>query len=247
MTPSTVAKIRSRFAPIGAARRLAPEHKALISRIREERLTYLSRNRLAVIADTCLALDRRGVEGLFVEAGCALGGSSILVARLKTIERPFEVYDVFGMIPPPTDDDGADVQDRYATIRSGRSEGLGGDTYYGYEDDLLAKVSSNFERYGVDRETARVELIEGLVQDTLRVDRPIAFAHIDVDWYEPVRHCLEQIIPNLVVGGAVILDDYFDWSGCRKATDEVVDADDPAFEMDSDAGSLRITRISAGT
>lgn len=246
VTSTTLAKLKSRFAPIGATRRLDPAHRSLIARIRHERLTYLSKNRLAVIADTCLALDRSGVEGLFIEAGCALGGSAIMVASLKVDERPLEVYDVFGMIPPPTAEDGADVLERYETIRSGRSRGLGGDPYYGYEDDLLAKVSSSFDRFGIDRAARRVSLVEGLVQDTLRIDQPVAFAHIDVDWYDPVRHCLNQIVPHLAVGGSVILDDYFDWSGCRTATDEYFADDESGFAMDSEAGSLRITRVSAG-
>ena len=52
-----------------------------------------------------------------------------------------KVYDVFGMIPPPGERDGADVHQRYATIAAGASKGIGGETYYGYRDDLLAEVT----------------------------------------------------------------------------------------------------------
>jgi hypothetical protein len=43
---------------------------------------------------------------------------------------------------------------------------------------------------------------------------------LDGDWYESTRICLEHLYPLLSPGGFVILDDYFAWPGCRKATDE---------------------------
>ena len=42
---------------------------------------------------------RRGVHGDFVEAGIALGGSAIVLARLMGADRRFHGYDVFGMDP----------------------------------------------------------------------------------------------------------------------------------------------------
>jgi asparagine synthase (glutamine-hydrolysing) len=32
--------------------------------------------------------------------------------------------------------------------------------------------------------------------------------------------CVERISPLLVPGGRLVLDDYYAWSGCRKAVDE---------------------------
>jgi asparagine synthase (glutamine-hydrolysing) len=180
---------------------------------------------------------------MFIEAGCALGGSTILISKLKNRSRPFKVYDVFGMIPPPTDEDGDDVQNRYKTISSGESGGIGGDKYYGYEDYLYQKVQDNLKEFGVDVERQNISLIKGLLQETLEVDQPVAFAHIDVDWYDPVRTCLERIVPNLVSGGCIILDDYLDWSGCRKATDEYFRGRGASFLMDASAGSIKITRL----
>ncbi len=241
-------RIRNRLLPTASSRRLDPATRQLVDEIRSERLTYLTRNRLAVIAETCRAVEESGVDGSMIEAGCALGGSSILIARTKAPERPLSVHDVFAMIPPPTDEDGDDVDDRYEVIRSGKAKGLGGDRYYGYEADLMSVVAANFKRLGVDRDAAHVALVEGLVQDTLTVDGPVAFAHIDVDWYDPVRHCLTEIVPNLSVGGSIVLDDYFDWSGCRTATDEYFDlghdgSADDRFSFTDEAGSLKITRL----
>jgi asparagine synthase (glutamine-hydrolysing) len=226
-----------------ALSKLSQEDQSLITNIREKKLTYLSSEKLVCIVDTCREIENQNLSGIMVEAGCALGGSSILISKIKDEARPLFVYDVFGMIPPPTSEDGEDVRERYKTINQGKSKGLKGDAYYGYEKDLFNKVLENLHQSGVNVEQDRVHLIKGLLQDTMTIDRPVAFAHIDVDWYEPVKICLERIIPRLVVGGSVILDDYHDWSGCKKATDEFFKEKSLQFVMDDSAGSMKVTRI----
>src|SRR5690606_39236274 len=122
--------------------------------------------------------------------------------------RALHVYDVFGMIPPPTADDTDDVHARYEQIRQGKSNGIGGDRYYGYESDLYHIVRRNLEEFGIDCEAKNVSLIKGLLQDTMTINQPVALAHIDVDWYEPVKVSLERIVPKLSVNGCLIVDDY---------------------------------------
>jgi asparagine synthase (glutamine-hydrolysing) len=63
---------------------------------------------------------------MFIEAGCALGGSAILLATVKNRRRPLHLFDVFGMIPAPTAEDTQEVHDRYRTIVEGKSSGIGG-------------------------------------------------------------------------------------------------------------------------
>jgi asparagine synthase (glutamine-hydrolysing) len=233
----------------GPAQALPPEMSAeereLISRIRSARLTYLSDKKLASLVGTCRQIEQQHLPGSFLEAGCALGGSAILLASLKSPARALSVYDVFGMIPPPTKDDTDDVHERYKAIVQGQSKGIDGDKYYGYEDNLLEIVKANFAGFGIDREERSVTLVEGLVQDTMKIDGPVALAHVDVDWYEPVMTCLQRVFPNLVVGGSIILDDYHDWGGCRKATDEYLRKVTGQFVLDDAAGSMKITRQQA--
>jgi predicted O-methyltransferase YrrM len=54
----------------------------------------------------------------------------------------------------------------------------------------------------------------------MQIKDHIALAHIDGDWYESVKTCLERIEPHLVSGGVLVIDDYDAWSGCRTAVDE---------------------------
>lgn len=218
------------------------EDRDLIARIRERNLTYLSGNKLAKLAALCHAVDENRLPGVIVEAGCALGGSSILLATLKDAGRPLWVYDVFGMIPSPTAEDTEDVHARYRTIVEGKSKGIGNDKYYGYEDNLYERVRSNLAEFGIDCERQSVVLIKGLLQDTMDITEPVALAHVDVDWYDPVKTCLERIFPRLTVGGSIVLDDYHDWGGCRKATDEFLRTVVGQFSLDDSAGSLTVTR-----
>lgn len=236
-------RVAGRFAGIRAAHGVSPEDRALMARIREAKLTYLSDRKLASLVSTARAIEESGLPGVFLEAGCALGGSAILLASVKRADRPLQVFDVFGMIPPPTAEDTPDVHDRYKTIVQGQSTGIGGDPYYGYQDKLYERVQSNFDSFGIDRERQAVTLIKGLVQDTLHPQGPVALAHVDVDWYEPVMTCLQRVFPQLVPGGSIILDDYHDWGGCRKATDEFLRGVTGKFVLDDSAGSMKITKV----
>jgi Macrocin-O-methyltransferase (TylF) len=227
----------------GISSNLTLEDRELISLIRSKNLTYLSDRKLISITNTCRLIEKAKLPGIFLEAGCALGGSAILIAKIKNTERPLFIYDVFGIIPSPTQEDTEDVHNRYKKILEGKSMGIGGDKYYGYQENLYDVVQSNLKSFGIKSEEQFVSLIKGLVQETMKIDQPVAFAHIDVDWYEPVITCLQRIFPNLVVGGSITLDDYHDWGGCRKATDEYLQTVVDQFVLDDTAGSLKITKV----
>ncbi len=221
---------------------LTEEDRSLVKRIRARKLTYLSDRKLCALVNNGRSIEDKNLQGIFLEAGCALGGSAILLASIKRRERPLYVYDIFGMIPPPTKEDSEDVHARYKTIVQGESTGIEGDRYYGYIEDLYELVKNNLASFDIECDDQSVTLVKGLVQDTLLLDAPVAFAHIDVDWYEPVKTCLERVFPRLVPGGSIILDDYHDWGGCRKAADEYFRTVVGQFSLDDSAGSMRITR-----
>ena len=222
--------------------RVPSETMDIIGKIKQEKLTYLSEVKLASIADSCKAAEEAEVPGVFIEAGCALGGSAILLALLKKVERPMYVYDVFELIPAPTANDTKDVHERHKLILDGKAEGIDGDKYYGYKENLYEIVNSNFDRFGVNCKERSVSLVKGLVQDTLEIAQPVSLAHIDVDYYLPVMTCLERIFPNLISGGCIILDDYNAWGGCRKATDEYLQRVPGQYELDYTAGSLKVIK-----
>ncbi|MDZ8077971.1 MAG: TylF/MycF/NovP-related O-methyltransferase [Nostoc sp. DcaGUA01] len=191
-----------------------------IKKVVNEQLTYLEKAALIDLTKIAVSNEKRHIEGILIETGCALGGSAIALASAKSKEKPLYIYDVFGMIPPPSNNDDKDVHTRYEVIASGNSVGLGNQLYYGYEHNLYDKVMQNFNRMGFEVSLNNVHLIKGLYEETLIIRDPVALAHIDCDWFDSVWVCLERIEPHLVSGGTLVIDDYYAWSGCRKAVDE---------------------------
>lgn len=193
-------------------------------RVVRDKLTYLNFEKLDRIDDACRRTS--GVAGDIVEFGVALGGSGILMAKYATPPKRFIGFDVFGQIPPPTSDkDDEKSRSRYDIIQSGQSEGIRGEEYYGYRDDLLQQVSNSFALYGVPVDGKRVVLHQGLFEDTLPgADiQHISLAHIDCDWYDPVALCLDYCAERLSLGGIIVIDDYHDYGGCHTAVDEFLE------------------------
>lgn len=212
--------------------------------IKANNLTYLPARDLFNLHDTVRKIEEKKIPGLFLEAGCALGGSAIAIAKGKSQSRPFKIYDVFGMIPPPSENDDADVHARFEEIKRGESKGLGGDEYYGYTKDLMNVVTANLEKYGVPPGDNNIELVQGVFEETLVINEPVAFAHVDCDWYSSVKTCTEQIAPQLAIGGKIIFDDYFEWSGCRKAVDEYFENRESEYEIKTIGKKLHVERLS---
>jgi hypothetical protein len=62
---------------------------------------------------------------------------------------------------------------------------------------------------------SRVHLHRGWFHETFpTVDVPcVALLHIDCDFYEPTRLCLERWYPHVVPGGWIQFDDYSEFEG----------------------------------
>jgi hypothetical protein len=43
---------------------------------------------------------------------------------------------------------------------------------------------------------------------------------VDTDWYESTTHALNHLFPILSKDGILIVDDYGQWAGAKKAVDE---------------------------
>ncbi len=194
-------------------------------KIIRKKLTYLRIGALNNLRDFIKEIEVEQVEGILLETGCALGGSAIQMSLAKAKDRKLNLYDVFGMIPPPSDKDDQDIIDRYEVIKSGDSTGIRGDEYYGYKDDLKQTVSDNLSEFGCNPDENNIELIQGLYEEKLIINEPVALAHIDCDWYSSVITCLQQITPHLSLHGYLVIDDYYDWSGCKNAIDDFFTSD----------------------
>ncbi len=150
---------------------------------------------------------RNGVPGDFVECGSALGGSAALIGltlRQLGENRDLWLFDTFEGLPAPTLDD-PDFE--IANLFTGSCLGT------------LDEVQNLFEQLQI-REHAH--FIKGLFQETLPTAAvsQIALLHIDGDWYESVKACLDNLYDKVAPGGIIQFDDYGYWKGARKAVDE---------------------------
>ncbi len=153
----------------------------------------------------------RRIDGAVVECGTARGGSAALLGlALKGFNerRLLWVFDTFEGMPPPT---AADPDYEIAAPYAGSCRGD------------LADVTSLFERLDI-LENAR--LIKGRFEDTVPQSDTgtIAVLHLDGDWYESVKVCLDHLYDRVNPGGVIQIDDYGHWEGARKAVDEFVAA-----------------------
>ena len=152
----------------------------------------------------------QGVPGHFVECGVLDGGTAALAAWASAHGDPVRevhLFDAWRGLPGTTSEDG-DV----AVAWTGQ--------VVGSPNRVLALMKT----MGVARE--RVKLHRGWFHETFPTTHvaPVAFCHVDCDFYEPTKLCLEKWWPALSPGGYMQFDDYEAFSGCRKAVDEFLAA-----------------------
>lgn len=161
--------------------------------------TLVSRDRAEVLYTEALSCSR--LDGEFWECGVYKGGSARILAEViaGTHERALRLFDTFMGLP---------VASAFDTHKEGefRSE----------EAECLAFVNFPF-----------VSVHKGLIPKSFEpfVDRPIAFAHLDLDLYQSTKDALEFVYHRLLPGGSIVIDDY-EWDGdigcpgVKKAVDE---------------------------
>ena len=150
------------------------------------------------------------IQGDVVECGCARGGSAALMAlimRQLGARRALWLFDTFQGLPAPTcNDPDYEIANLFT-----------GDCYGSMES-----VTALFENLGV---ASDVHFIKGLFQETLPRTpvSQIALLHIDGDWYDSVKSCLDNLYDRVMPGGIIQFDDYGYWRGARKAVDEFLE------------------------
>ncbi len=187
--------------------RIAPSEFARLYR-QISPLTMCSDARLQSLYESVRLVVSRSVPGDIVECGVARGGSTALMAltlkRLQVADRRVWAFDTFAGLPEPSKND-PDYQ--FAKEHTGSCVGT------------FDEVSRSFQQLGI---LDQCRLVKGLFQNTLpsAAIGKISVLHIDGDWYDSVRICLEELYDHLSPGGIVQIDDYGFWEGARRAVDE---------------------------
>ena len=160
------------------------------------------------------------IPGAIVECGVWRGGSMQAAARtllaLEDTGRDLYLFDTFEGMTPPTAEDVRSDSGQTAEQMLRQSDRR--DLVWCVAD--LADVKAGMAPIGYPEE--KVHYVVGKVEQTVPEQAPeeIAILRLDTDWYSSTRHELEHLYPRLASGGVLLIDDFGDWEGCRKAVEE---------------------------
>jgi O-methyltransferase len=175
--------------------------------------------------------DTAALEGPVVEIGCAGGSTTVFLCRhLDEIGSPrrYVCLDTFAGFTE------ADIAVERARGKTAAYEAV----FTAYARDYFLRTLQN---NGVTRpEVVCADVNEfdfGAFED-------VSFCLVDVDLYRPVQRCLAEIVPRMVSGGIVVVDDCSpdnDYDGALQAYTEFVDEHEIKHEIQW--GKLGVIRI----
>ena len=167
-------------------------------------------------------VEARQIPGDIVECGVWRGGNLVIAGLMRkrlSFQRRIWAFDTFAGMTAPTEadlkpaDQALDVRKKFLSLERGERN----DWCFASEDDVL----NNFEERVGDRELRTVKgPVEATLADPANLPDEIAILRLDTDFYESTKAELEILYPRLSRGGVLIIDDYGEWAGARKATDE---------------------------
>jgi len=146
-------------------------------------------------------------NGIVVECGVWRGGMSAAMAEILP-KKKFFLFDSFEGLPEVAEIDGKAAAAWQADTESAR-----------YRNNCKAEIEE--ARSVMRKSNADFELIKGWFNQTLpdfSFDNEIDLLRLDGDWYESTMDCFTHLYPKVKKGGLVLIDDYFAWDGCSRAT-----------------------------
>lgn len=183
--------------------------------------TLTSPERVMALCQAIEYLVRTGVPGALVECGVWRGGSMMAAAmtlrRLGATDRELYLFDTFTHMPEPGEEDvdlfgvpASDVHEVAIKAEAFR--------YLPFDEVRLALASTGYPM-------ERMHFVAGLVEETIPGQAPdqIALCRLDTDWYQSTAHEMEHLWPRLAPGGVLLVDDYGQYMGARKAVDEYIE------------------------
>lgn len=165
--------------------------------------TMLSLKRLKSLKALVTKLSELNINGDIVECGVCNGGSAAILIEAcssSKFERNIFLLDSFDGLPKTGEFD-EEKSAKYVGSCKGSKE-----TVY----KVLKKLHLPNEN---------IKIIKGDFKKTIPLlsCNKIALLHIDADWYNSVKLCLDNLYDKVVKGGFIVIDDYGYWKGCKKA------------------------------
>jgi hypothetical protein len=189
----------------------------------------LNRQRLALLFELVGYCIKNQIPGSFVECGVWKGGAVGMMAfsaKYYGEPRDLHLFDSFTDIVEPdwkVDGDRAIREAGGKNHAQGRLVPLTGIyNQRGGHGTVEACRTLLEETLGYPAE--KVHIHKGWFQDTIpnsgKSLGSIALLRIDADWYASTKVCLDHLYDLVSTGGALVIDDYGGYDGCRKAADE---------------------------
>lgn len=178
--------------------------------------------KLETLIEAVRHIARHRIEGDIVECGVWRGGSMQAVAltlmEQGDTDRELHLYDTFSGMSEPTAEDVRVHQGQVRTAAEMLAESDKDAQVWAVAGIDVVKDGMATTGYPAER----VHYYPGMVEETIPDHAPerIALLRLDTDWYASTRHELEHLWDRLSPGGILIIDDYGDWEGARKAVDE---------------------------
>jgi len=171
-----------------------------------------------------------GAPAQLIEVGVCRGGGSAFIASVMQalrIEGTLHAFDTF---------EGHSGEDARIDLDAGHatSATLFRDT--SYEDVKAYLASYPFARVHKGRFQERCAVL---------ADDPVLFAHLDLDIYEPTAFALDFLRDRVLVGGAIVVDDYgfATCPGLRQAVDEFLASAPPFFALHQLTGQCVLVKV----
>jgi O-methyltransferase len=157
----------------------------------------------------------RDLPGDFAEIGVHRGGGiGMLGADLRGTGRHLHLFDRWGDLPEATERDGSFAEHVTPQTIPQILDEIGASQAQAAAHELL------IDRLGLSAD--EVTFHPGWFDDTLPAytEGPIAFAHVDADFYDSTRVAFEFLHRHMADRALVVLDDWEEWPGVRSAYEE---------------------------
>ncbi len=182
-----------------------------------------------------------GIPGDLVECGVLRGGNPMIMAytllKEKRMDRNIYLYDTFAGASEPTEKDIKTLSGRPAkkTWEKCQKESFN-EWMYAPIEEVKKNVLS------VSYPSEKIFFVKGMVEKTIPSIMPskISILRLDTDFYESTYHELKHLFPLLSKGGVLIIDDYGDFTGAKRAVDKYLKENNIKILLNILDGTARI-------
>lgn len=165
---------------------------------------------LCQMHDIVMSLRKAHITASIVEMGCGRGGCGALMAFASAGQQETKVwlFDSFEGLSEPVAADIVGTKKDIARVAQG---------YLKVAEESVWEVVDSVAPHERDR----VRVVKGWFNQTVPLKKKeigaISVLRLDADLYDPTKYCLNELYDQIVPGGYVVIDDYRNWIGARKA------------------------------